>query len=95
MFSVLRTTKVFSRVAVPFCIPTIPNQSSWPPSSVETDQRPDRKFRQGSTGSLLQQEWREYRKQVLLLAPGVRGELVPTSGGGGSGSRVQDGAWLK
>ena len=43
------------------------------PQSVETDQRPDKKFRQGSTGAPAAAGGGESRHQVLLLAHSLGG----------------------
>ena len=44
------------------------------PQSVETDQRPDKKFRQGSTGAPAAAGGGENKHQVLLLAQSLSGE---------------------
>ena len=44
------------------------------PQSVETDQRPDKKFRQGSTGAPAAAGGGENKHQVLLLAHSLSGE---------------------
>ena len=58
------------------------DQGSWLPYSVEIDQMPDKKFRQGFTGLLLQQEERGKKHHLLLLACSPRGSNLSLYGGG-------------
>ena len=61
---------------------SVTGQGSWPPESIEIEKRPDKKFRQGLLGFLLQQRRVKTRNSFCCLLPGMVWELVPWVEGG-------------
>ena len=60
----------------------VTDQDSWPPWSIEIDQRPDKKFRQGFLGVPAAAVGEEEQKASSFVHSPRRGELIPYMGWG-------------